>query len=420
MPVIEHLLALEVLDSRGKPTVQCTCRLSSGTEATISVPSGASTGTSEAMELRDGDLKRYRGNGCLKAVENINKTIEDHLHNRSFDQSSLDKSLVELDGTDNKTRLGANAILAVSLAFAKATSIEAQIPLYTYFHQLNPLNLGSIPRPMINLFSGGKHAGHQVSIQDVQIMPVNTHNLSELFEMVYETYYTAVDMIKDQFKVRHLTADEGGLAPNFSSDEAMLDFAVRAIEAAGFRAGDEIVLTLDVAASHFFRSGNYTMSGETLSGQEMTAKIADWIDKYPIASVEDGLAEDDWHHWSKLTEVVPSSVLILGDDLLCTNPKRIQRAIDKKAANSLLLKVNQIGTLSEAIDAYNLAHEAGWKIVVSARSGETEDHWLADLAVGLGSDYIKVGALNQSERLAKYNRLLSIAQETGWTLRSQR
>lgn len=410
MPTIERLDALEILDSRGRPTVQATCILNGGISGTVSVPSGASTGTAEAHELRDGDPERYRGLGCRQAVANIRGEINRAFRGRTFgDQAELDHALIELDDTPNKSRLGANAILAVSLAFARACTAEQKISLYQYF--AGNQKITAIPRPMINLFSGGKHAGGQIAIQDIQIMPLQTRTMDDTLAITVEVFQTAAELIYRKYGMRLLTADEGGLAPAFADSEAMIEAAVEAIETAGLKPGQDVGLTVDVAASHFFESGSYQLEHERLDGGAMVEKLLSWLEKYPITSTEDGLAEDDWEHWAAFRSRARG--LVLGDDLLCTNPARIQKAINQNAANALLLKVNQIGTLTEAREARNLAKSAGWRVVVSARSGETEDNWLADLAVGWHGDHIKVGSITQSERLAKYNRLLAIEAETG-------
>jgi enolase len=418
MPTIKRLSGLEILDSRGRPTVQATCELASGASGTAAVPSGVSRGTAEAHELRDGDPQRYRGLGCRKAVQNIRSELNDALAGHSFnDQAALDLVLVALDGTPNKARLGANAILAVSLAFARACAIEQGIPLYRYFAELIGQPLTSLPRPMINLFSGGKHAGGQVSIQDVQVMPLSARSIDDLLAMTFAVFQAAADLVHRQYGTRLLTADEGGLAPAFSSAEEMLNLSVKSIRAAGLEPGRDVALTVDVAASHFYEAGCYRLDAETLDGPAMVNRLLSWLDRYPIASLEDGLAEEDWLHWSMLLSQARSRALILGDDLLCTSPPRIRHAIDNHAANALLLKVNQIGTLIEAQAAYKLAKSAGWRVVVSARSGETEDNWLADLAVGWSGDHIKVGSITQSERLAKYNRLLAIEADKDLKMR---
>jgi enolase len=417
MSVINSLRALEILDSRGRPTVKCWCILQGGAVGAVSVPSGASTGAAEALELRDGDPARYRGLGCRKAVAHIEGEIQAALRGRNFaDQAALDDALIALDGTPNKARLGANALLAVSVAFARARSVAENRPLYRVFADSVGAPLATLPRPMINLFSGGKHAGGQVAIQDVQIMPLRAETPDELLAVTVEVFQTAADLIKRRFGMRLLTADEGGLAPEVNGSQALLDLAVEAITAAGFTPGVDVALTLDVAASHFHTAdGGYDLDGQALTTAELVGALTRWLEHYPIASLEDGLAEDDWAGWRLLREQAAGRALILGDDHLCTNPARIRRAAQAGTADALLLKVNQIGTLTEAAEANRLAREAGWKVVVSARSGETEDDWLADLAFGWQGDHLKVGAITQSERLAKYNRLLDIARDTGAT-----
>ena len=411
---IEKLTALEILDSRGRPTVQTTCRLASGAQATASVPSGASTGSAEALELRDGDPKRYRGLGCRRAVANVQGEIQRALGGRELaTQAELDRALRELDGTANKTRLGANAILSVSLAFARAAARQRGVPLYQHFADLAGQPLRSVPRPTINLFSGGKHAGVQAPIQDVLVVPASARTTDEALAMTFAVYYAAADLIAQKYQMRLLRADEGGLAPPFATAEAMLAEAVEAIEAAGFRPGEEVALAVDVASSHFYREGQYHLGPQPLDSADMIEELVRWCEQYPIVSVEDGLAEEDWSYWPELRKRLDSRVLVLGDDFLCTNPARIGRAIETHAANALLLKVNQIGTLSEALEANRLARNAGWRVTISARSGETEDDWLADLAVGWSGDQIKIGSITQSERLSKYNRLLAIEAEAG-------
>jgi enolase len=366
------LSAREILDSRGRPTVKATCRLASGAVGTASVPSGASTGSAEALELRDGDPARYRGLGCRKAVAIINDTFAPLLIGREWDQASLDAAM---------PKLAANATLPVSLAFARATG-----PLYG--------NGTHVPSLMINLFSGGKHAGGQVPIQDVLVIPHAT-TMDECLATTFEVYEDAADLVFRKYGMRRLTADEGGLAPAFPSVEAMFSDAVEAI---GNR---PVSLAVDVASTH----------ASLGTSDQMIDMISSWCERYPIVSVEDGLAEDDWEHWPRLRErLAAHGVQVLGDDLLCTNPQRIRRAIETKACDALLLKVNQIGTLTEAAESNRLARQAGWRVTVSARSGETEDDWLADLAVGWRADYIKVGSIRGSERLAKYNRLLELEE----------
>ena len=325
--------------------------------------------------------------------------------------------MIKLDGTVNKARLGANAILGVSLAFCRAQAAQRQQPLYAHLSQMantHPV----LPRPMINLFSGGAHAGGQVAVQDVQIVAPAAQSIRRALEVTSDVYRAAADLTLDRYGMRLLTADEGGLAPPFESSDAMLRTAVEAIEKAGYRPGDEVALTVDVAASQFHADGIYHLDDATLCSAQMIDRIESWTRRFPIISVEDGLDEADWAGWQRLYKRLDTRQMILGDDLLCTNPSRIERAISSEAANSLLLKVNQIGTLTEALEALRLARKARWKIVVSARSGETEDNWLADLATGWAGDFIKVGSITQSERLAKYNRLLYLEQMDGLRLRN--
>jgi enolase len=347
----------------------------------------------------------------------VNGALHEALAGSDFaDQRALDEAMLAIDGTANKSRLGANAILAVSLAFARAVAAERGMPLYAYFAEVAGVPLAHLPRPTINLFSGGKHAGGQVQIQDVLVVPGAARTVDEALAATYAVYQAAADLTREKYGTRALTADEGGLAPPFPDADAMLADAVAAIERAGYLPGREVALALDVASSHFYRDGMYHLGGEPLDSAGMIAQIDEWLHRYPIVSVEDGLFEDDWAHWPALRAAIGDRALVLGDDFLCTNPARIRRAIDAGAAGALLLKVNQIGTLSEANDARALAAGAGWHVTVSARSGETEDDWLADLATGWAGQQLKVGSITQSERLAKYNRLLAIEAETGLPL----
>ena len=417
MPKIQQLSGLEILDSRGRPTVKAVCELMSGATGYASVPSGASTGAAEALELRDGDPGRYGGLGCREAATNVRDAIGDALANRSFDnQEELDRAMIELDGASNKSRLGANAILVVSLAFARACAAERGVPLYTHLASFLERTPTALPRPTINLFSGGKHVGGQIPIQDALVIPLSATTMDDALAATYAVYQAAAQLAKDRYDMRSLTADEGGLAPPFASAEEMLGAVVEAIELAGLEPGRDVSLALDVASSHFYGDGGYHLGHETLDAIGMIERVSSWLDRYPIRSVEDGLSEDDWESWPKMRAQVSGRALTLGDDLLCTNPDRIRRAVKSMAADALLLKVNQIGTLTEAAEALTLARDGGWAVTVSARSGETEDDWLADLAVGWGGDQIKIGSITQSERLAKYNRLLEIEAETGLPL----
>jgi len=323
---------------------------------------------------------------------------------------------VALDGTPAKSRLGANAILAVSIAFARANAQLQDVPLYQHFADIMGAPVEALPRLTINLFSGGKHAGQQVAIQDVLVIPMSAQTIDEALVSASNVYQAAADLVFKRYGMRLLTADEGGLAPRFKTVEEMFTLAVESIERAGYRPGEDIFLGVDVASTHFYEKNRYEIDSEPLDSVEMIAKIASWLKQFPIISVEDGLAEDDWTHWPMLRETIAGTALTLGDDLLCTNPHRIQRAIDSKACDALLLKVNQIGTLTEALAACKKARSAGWSIVLSVRSGETEDNWAADLATGWRADQFKNGSIRQSERLAKYNRLLEIAEDTNWRL----
>ena len=409
MSRIKELSALEILDSRGRPTVEATCELVGGARASASVPSGASTGAGEAHELRDGDPRRYNGLGCRRAAENIRCEIHLGMIAQDFStQQELDDALIAIDGTPHKSRLGANALLAVSIAFARAQAVEHGIPLYQHFAEMLGQPIRHLPRLTINLFSGGKHAGGQVSIQDVLIVPTAATNIDESLVTASAVYQAAVRLIQHKYDMRWLTADEGGLAPPAYSVEDLLDDAVEAIEAAGFTPGKDVCLALDVASSHFYRNGHYHLDRRELTSSQMIDRVVGWINRYPIVSVEDALAEEDWDHWPLLREAIDKRALVLGDDLLCTNPQRIRQAIECKACDSLLLKVNQIGTLSEALEALRSARSASWNVTISVRSGDTEDNWFADLAVGWSGDQSKAGSLTQSERLAKYNRLLAI------------
>lgn len=417
MPKIERLSGREILDSRGRPTVLATCVLEGGIGASASVPSGASTGSAEAFELRDGDPKRYHRLGCRRAAANIGGVLQGALGERQFtDQGELDRTMIALDGTATKSRIGANAILAVSVAFARAHAKERGIPLYRHFADMLGASANVLPRLTINLFSGGKHAGQQVSVQDVLIIPMSARTIDEVLVSAFDVYQAAADLILRKYGMRLLTADEGGLAPPCRSAEEMLGLAVEAIEQAGYSPGKDIFLGIDVAASHFYQDHRYHKDGEVLDSAGMIQTVAQWLDRYPILSVEDGLAEDDWENWPKLRRAIGGRALTLGDDLLCTNPVRIRRAVETHACDALLLKVNQIGTLTEALEAYRRARAAGWSVTLSVRSGETEDNWAADLAVGWRADQFKNGSIRQSERLAKYNRLLEIEEATAWPI----
>lgn len=420
MPVvIEKLDAIEILDSRGRPTVLARLwATGAAAPARAAVPSGASTGSAEAIELRDGDGSRHAGRGCRGAVTSVNGQIAAALVGRSFDsQQQLDETLIRLDGTPDKSRLGANAILGVSVAFARATAVTERLPLYDVFAAGAGRGAASLPRPMINLFSGGKHAGGQVEIQDVLIIPRSTGTMDQALTVTCAVYAAASKLCAQKYETRPLVADEGGLAPPFASSRHMIADAVESIRLAGFDPGRDVALAIDFASSHFYADGRYHIDGRTLSSGEMVDLVIAWVGEFPIISVEDPLAEEDWAAWSILRARLGRRAMLVGDDLLCTNPVRVRRAIDSSSADALLLKVNQVGTVSEAAEALRLARGADWRVVVSARSGETEDDWLADLAVGFGGDYIKIGSITRSERLAKYNRLLEIGHDSGFAIR---
>ncbi len=407
-PQIGELNAFEVLDSRGRPTIEVECRLRCGARGVASVPAGASTGTREATELRDGE-PRYAGWGCRRAVASVKGPIAELVRGRALGgQKELDQLLIDGDGTWDKRRLGANAILGVSLAFSRACADSAGRDLFEHLAGLAETE-PRLPRLTVNLFSGGVHAGGQVPVQDVLVVPTAANGVAESLEIVSAVYESAAKLCKSRYQDRALVADEGGLAPRFGSPEEMLYLAVESIEQAGFSAGPEVALGVDVAATHFFyRDGGYRVGEQLLSSEELAERVAGWVEAFPLLSVEDPLAEDDWSHWTEFTRTVGGRTTVVGDDLLTTNPVRIERAVRERAANGLLLKPNQIGTISEALVAAQLARSAGWRVIASARSGDTEDHWLADLACGWAADDVKIGSVRRSERLAKYNRLLQI------------
>lgn len=416
---IEEIKALEVLDSRGNPTVQVEVITEEGTNGVAMVPSGASTGSFEAVELRDGDKSRYLGKGVLKAVENVNKIISKELEGMNvFEQAEIDKKLIEIDGTENKGKLGANATLGVSLAVARAAANSLGMSLYKY---IGGVNAKTLPVPMMNILNGGKHADNTVNIQEFMIMPVGAKSFSECLRMSAEIYHT----LKKVLKAKGLATgvgDEGGFAPNLSSDEEALKLIVEAISKAGYKPGEDVVLALDVASTEMYdeakkigKEGCYYFwkTEELKTEDEMIEYLEDLANKYPIISIEDGLAEEDWTGWRKLTEKLGNKLQLVGDDLFVTNIKRLQKGLDNKIANSILIKLNQIGTLTETLDAIELAKKNGYTAVVSHRSGETEDTTLADVAVATNAGQIKTGAPCRTDRVAKYNRLLNIEAELG-------
>jgi len=409
---IEEVHAREILDSRGNPTLQVSVYLDDGESGTAAVPSGASTGAHEAVELRDGDSRRYGGKGVLKAVANVNKEIAAKLHGLpASEQRQVDRVMCELDGTANKGRLGANAILGVSLATARAAANSVGLPLYRY---LGGPGAHRLPVPMFNILNGGKHAPDSTDFQEFMVMPVGAETFSEGLRMGAEVYQALKAVLHDRGAATSV-GDEGGFAPSLPGNEAAVEAVLEAIERAGYRPGEDAVIALDPASTELYQGGKYALAkeGRVLTSAQMVDHWAGWVAKYPIRSIEDGLAEDDWDGWASLTARLGEHAQIVGDDLLVTNPERIRRGISVKAANSVLVKLNQIGTLTETLEAVDTAHRAGWTAVISHRSGETEDTFIADLVVATGAGQIKTGAPARSERTAKYNRLLEIEHELG-------
>ena len=412
MSAIVDIVGREILDSRGNPTVECDVLLESGTMGRAAVPSGASTGSREAIELRDGDKARYLGKGVLKAVEHINTEISEAvLGLDASEQAFLDKTLIDLDGTDNKSRLGANATLAVSMAVARAAAEESGLPLYRYFGGSGGM---SMPVPMMNVINGGAHANNNLDLQELMIIPLGAPSFREAVRYGAEVFHALKKLI-DGKGMSTAVGDEGGFAPNVASHEAALQMLVEAIDKAGFTPGRQIAIGLDCAASEFYKEGKYHLSGEgmVLSATEWTDILATWADKYPIVSIEDGMAESDWDGWKHLTDKLGQKLQLVGDDLFVTNTKILKEGIAKRVANSILIKINQIGTLSETFAAIEMAKRAGYTAVISHRSGETEDATIADIAVGTNAGQIKTGSLSRSDRVAKYNQLLRIEEDLG-------
>ncbi|MFO1293955.1 MAG: phosphopyruvate hydratase [Rubrivivax sp.] len=412
MSAIVDIVGREILDSRGNPTVECDVLLESGTMGRAAVPSGASTGSREAIELRDGDPARYGGKGVLRAVEHINTEISEAVMGLdSSEQAFLDKTLVDLDGTDNKGRLGANATLAVSMAVARAAAEESGLPLYRYFGGMGRMQL---PVPMMNVINGGAHANNNLDLQEFMILPLGAPSLREALRYGAEVFH-ALKKIIDGRGMPTSVGDEGGFAPNVASHEAAIQLILDAIDKAGYRAGEQIAIGLDCAASEFYKDGKYHLEGEglVLAAAEWTDILAAWCDKYPIVSIEDGMHEGDWDGWKILAERLGKKVQLVGDDLFVTNTKILERGIKEGVANSILIKINQIGTLSETFAAIEMAKRAGWTAVVSHRSGETEDSTIADIAVGTNAGQIKTGSMSRSDRIAKYNQLLRIEEDLG-------
>ncbi|MCW8174898.1 phosphopyruvate hydratase [Verminephrobacter aporrectodeae] len=413
MSAIVDIVGREVLDSRGNPTVECDVLLESGVMGRAAVPSGASTGSREAIELRDGDPSRYLGRGVLRAVEHINTEISEAvLGLDASEQAFLDRTLIDLDGTENKSRLGANALLAVSMAVARAAAEESGLPLYRYLGGMGSVQL---PVPMMNVINGGAHANNNLDLQEFMIIPVGAPSLREALRWGAEVFHALKKIIHDQ-GMSTSVGDEGGFAPNVENHEAAIRLILQAIAAAGYSAGEQIALGLDCAASEFYKDGMYVLAGEgglTLSAVQWTDMLASWVDKYPIISIEDGMHESDWDGWKHLTERLGDRVQLVGDDLFVTNTKILKEGIDKRVANAILIKINQIGTLSETFAAIEMAKRAGYTAVISHRSGETEDSTIADIAVGTNAGQIKTGSLSRSDRTAKYNQLLRIEEDLG-------
>lgn len=412
MSIISDVWAREILDSRGNPTVEVDVILEDGTLGRAAVPSGASTGAFEAVELRDGEKERYNGKGVRKAVENVNEEIGPEIIGMDvLNQVEIDRLLIEMDGTPNKSKLGANAILGVSLAVAKAAANYLGLPLYAY---LGGVNAKELPVPMMNILNGGKHADNNVDIQEFMIMPVGASSFAEALRIGAEVFHSLKAVLKGR-GLNTAVGDEGGFAPNLKSNEEALEVIVEAIEKAGYEPGREVALALDVAATELFRDGKYVLAGEgvTRTAAEMVEYYAALLDKYPILSIEDGLAEEDWDGWKLLTEKLGGRVQLVGDDIFVTNTERLQRGIKEGVANSILIKVNQIGTLTETLDTIEMAKRAGYTAIISHRSGETEDVTIADLAVAVNAGLIKTGAPSRTDRVAKYNQLLRIEEELG-------
>jgi enolase len=411
MSAIVDIIGREILDSRGNPTVECDVLLESGAMGRASVPSGASTGEREAIELRDGDKSRYLGKGVLNAVQNVNTDISEALMGLDAqEQTFIDRTLIELDGTEGKERLGANAILAVSMAVARAAAEESGLSLYRYLGGSGPM---SMPVPMMNVINGGAHANNSLDLQEFMILPIGATSFHEAVRMGAETFHALKSLINEQ-GMSTAVGDEGGFAPNVANHEAAIELILRAIQNAGYEPGRQIALGLDCAASEFYRDGQYHLAGEgglSLSSADFANLLGTWCDKYPIISIEDGMSENDWDGWKTLTEQLGQKVQLVGDDLFVTNTKILKEGIEKKIANSILIKINQIGTLTETFAAIEMAKRAGYTAVVSHRSGETEDSTIADIAVATNAMQIKTGSMSRSDRMAKYNQLLRIEEE---------
>ena len=412
MSAIVDIIGREIIDSRGNPTVECDVLLESGTMGRAAVPSGASTGSREAIELRDGDARRFGGKGVLKAVEHVNTEISEAvLGLDASEQAFLDRTLIDLDGTDNKARLGANATLAVSMAVAKAAAEESGLPLYRYFGGSGAMQM---PVPMMNVINGGAHADNNLDLQEFMIIPVGAPSFKEAVRYGAEVFHTLKKILHDK-RLTTAVGDEGGFAPSVENHEAAIKLILQAIEQAGYEPGTQIALGLDCAASEFYKDGKYRLDGEnlTLSSTDFTNLLSTWCDKYPIISIEDGMAENDWEGWATLTRALGKKIQLVGDDLFVTNTRILREGIQKNIANSILIKINQIGTLTETFAAIEMAKRAGYTAVISHRSGETEDSTIADIAVGTNALQIKTGSMSRSDRVAKYNQLLRIEEDLG-------
>lgn len=415
MSTIQSILAREILDSRGNPTVEADVVLADGSFGRAAAPSGASTGSLEALELRDGDKSRYLGKGVLKAVENANTVIAKQLVGMSaLDQRAIDQKMIDLDGTENKANLGANSILAVSLAVSKAAAVSKGVPLYAHYADLFGNDTYSMPVPQMNIINGGEHADNSIDFQEFMILPTGLPTFGTALRAGTEVFHSLKKVLHDM-GLSTAVGDEGGFAPNLDSNEAAVGIIIQAIEDAGYKPGEDIMIGLDVASTEFYSDGKYTLTAEgaSLDSKEFAEYLEAWVRKYPIITIEDGMAEDDWDGWADLTSKVGSDIQLTGDDLFVTNTRILQEGIDKGVANSILIKFNQIGSLSETMDAIKMAHDAGYKATISHRSGETEDTTIADLAVATAAGQIKTGSLCRSDRVAKYNQLLRIEQELG-------
>jgi enolase len=412
MSRISHIVGREILDSRGNPTVEAEVTLESGITGRATAPSGASTGEREAIELRDGDKSRYLGKGVLQAVNNVNTELAELVKGRDcFDQETIDKAMIDLDGTENKGRLGANSLLAVSLANAQAAAIQSGKPLYQY---LGGDSATTLPVPMMNIINGGAHADNSVDLQEFMILPVGAPTFREALRYGTEIFHSLKSVLSEK-GLNTAVGDEGGFAPDLSSNEEAIEVILTAIERAGYRAGEDIYLGLDVASSEFYKNGQYVLEseGKSFSAEQFADYLANWVDQYPIISIEDGMDESDWEGWAGLTNKLGQRVQLVGDDLFVTNTRILKRGIEENIANSILIKFNQIGTLTETIDAIHMAHKANYTTVISHRSGETEDVTIADLAVATEAGQIKTGSLSRSDRVAKYNQLLRIEEQLG-------